>query len=74
MTKNIVMRDIEDVKTLVEIASKTGFPVQISTGSNFRNAASMLGIFSVDFTQPFDIHYDGTNEELDAFVAAHEVG
>ena len=72
MSKRIVIFDPEDVKVLVAIAGKCKFPVQVNTGSNYRNASSMLGMFTIDFSKPFEIQYDGENEDLETFVANHE--
>ena len=64
-TCNIMLNTINDVKAFVNTVSKYDFDVDLISGRYAIDAKSIMGIFSLDLSQPIelDIHADG--EKLD---------
>ncbi len=68
MTKvTIHLRLAENVKNFVNIVSRQPFDVDLRLGRHVVDAKSILGIFSLDLSQPItmEIHSDDCQEFLD---------
>ncbi|MGE6256993.1 hypothetical protein ACQKCU_03625 [Heyndrickxia sporothermodurans] len=67
INKTIRLDAVNDVKTLVEILSDYDFEVDMIKGRYIMNAKSILGIFSLDLTQPvlLRIHSDACDDLLE---------
>ena len=74
ITKTILLNSIKKVKDFVNVISSFEHPVDIVSGRYVINAKSIMGIFSIDITQPLtlNIHVD-TPEEFDVDISEFEV-
>ncbi len=72
ITVKILIDSVEKVKGLSSVLSKEGADCEIVEGVHIVDAKSIMGIFSLDLTQPvqLDIHSDdrGILEKLKEFV------
>ena len=55
-TFNLLLSSINDVKDFVNIVSKYDFDVDLTSGRYVVDAKSIMGIFSLDISQPIDLH------------------
>ena len=53
--EKIMFASIDDVKNFAALANTKSYDVDISSGKYLINAKSIMGIFSLDLTQPVDI-------------------
>ena len=53
--ETIMLKSIDDVKKLAAIANTKNYDVDIISGKYLVNAKSIMGIFSLDLTQPLNI-------------------
>ena len=72
-SRQIVLHDLNDVLKLVDVASLVSFQVEAVSGTKYLDAGSILGIMSLDLTEPIELHYDGEDENLENFVEAHRL-
>lgn len=68
----IFLKTLEDVKSFVTLAMNKDYGVDLKSGKYVVNAKSIMGVFSLDLTQPLtlicDTEADDTlNEELAPF-------
>ncbi|MBQ1231443.1 MAG: HPr family phosphocarrier protein [Clostridia bacterium] len=65
--ETIMLYSIDDVKKLASIANTKKYDIDISLGKYLVNAKSIMGIFSLDLTQPLNIiaYSDGSDGFLD---------
>ena len=68
-TFDLLLSSINDVKDFVNIVSKYDFDVDLTSGRYVVDAKSIMGIFSLDLTQPLTLTVHG-NDELDEITAA----
>lgn len=52
LEKTIILRNFEDVKTFVDIASEKPYDIELLSGKYVVNAKSIMGVFSLDLTKP----------------------
>lgn len=66
--RTVKLEKINDVKEFVETMTKFDYQVDIISGRYVMNAKSILGIFSLDLTQPLTlkIHADKCDDLLEA--------
>lgn len=72
-TFNLLLGSINDVKDFVNIVSKYDFDVDLTSGRYVVDAKSIMGIFSLDLSQPIkvEVHSDDCAsfvDELKAFI------
>lgn len=72
-TFNLLLGSINDVKDFVNIVSKYDFDVDLTSGRYVVDAKSIMGIFSLDLSQPIkvEVHNDDCDDfmsELKAFI------
>ena len=72
-TANIRINTIEDVKNFVTTVTKCNYDVDIVSGRYAIDAKSIMGIFSLDLSQPLElrVHSDDCDElmaELDKYI------
>ena len=72
-TFNLLLSSINDVKDFVNIVSKYDFDVDLTSGRYVVDAKSIMGIFSLDLTQPINVEAHGGEcedllAELDPFI------
>lgn len=72
-TFNLLLSSINDVKDFVNIVSKYDFDVDLTSGRYVVDAKSIMGIFSLDLSQPIkvEVHSDDCAkfvDELKAFI------
>lgn len=69
----VVLKSINDVKTFVNVVTKYDFEIDLTSGRYVVDAKSIMGIFSLDLTQPIKVeaHSDdctALENELAAFI------
>lgn len=74
MERQIRLNAIEEVKELVNAASKCDFDIDIFYNRVIIDAKSILGILSMDLTRELTIKAYGENAEFDKTVAKFAVG
>ena len=72
-TATILLSTINDVKSFVNIVSKYDFDVDLTSGRYVVDAKSIMGIFSLDLSQPIkvEVHSDDCDafmEEIKSFI------
>lgn len=65
-TFNLLLSSINDVKDFVNIVSKYDFDVDLTSGRYVVDAKSIMGIFSLDLSQPIKVEVH--DENCDKFV------
>ena len=73
MRINLLLRSVNDVKKIVNVASKYDFEVNLIVGNHVVDAKSIMGIFSLDLSKPIktEIHSDDCDKfltEINEFV------
>lgn len=56
--EDIILSDIETVKNFVTFANKFDFPVNLISERHIVNGKSIMGIFSLDLSQPLQVEVD----------------
>ncbi len=69
----VVLKSINDVKTFVNVVTKYDYEIDLASGRYVVDAKSIMGIFSLDLTQPIKVeaHSDDCTalmDELAAFI------
>lgn len=64
----IKVTNLNHINTLVSLASQASGPVELHRGRWCVDAASLMGVMSLDLTQGTTIVYDDVNSELDKFI------
>ena len=72
-TFNLLLSSINNVKDFVNVVSKYDFEVDLTSGRYVVDAKSIMGIFSLDLSQPIkvEVHSDDCDkfmEELKDFI------
>ena len=72
-TFNLLLGSINDVKDFVNTVSKYDFDVDLTSGRYVVDAKSIMGIFSLDLSQPIkvEVHsddFDSFMEEIKSFI------
>ena len=72
-TFNLLLSSINNVKDFVNVVSKYDFDVDLTSGRYVVDAKSIMGIFSLDLSQPIkvEVHSDDCDkfmEELKDFI------
>ena len=63
MKKKIQLKSIDDVKVFVNEVSKADFDIDLSSGRYVVDAKSIMGIFSLDLTQPITMELHTTDKQ-----------
>ena len=73
MTRTIEIDKVRDVAEFVAAANKANGAVYARRGNKISvDAKSLMGMFSIDPSSPFDVEYDDDNVEFDEFVSQFE--
>ena len=73
MVRTIEIDKVRDVAEFVAAANKVNGAVYARRGDKLSvDAKSLMGMFSIDPSIPFDVDYLDDNEEFDAFVSQFE--
>ena len=73
MIRTIEIDKVRDVAEFVSAANKVNGAVYARRGNKLSvDAKSLMGMFSIDPSIPFDVDYLDDNEEFDAFVSQFE--
>lgn len=66
LEKTILLKDIDAVKTFVDIANEKPYDIELLSGKYVVNAKSIMGVFSLDLTKPIVMvaHTDSPAELL----------
>ncbi len=75
--ETIMLKSIDEVKKLAAIANTKKYDVDIISGKYLVNAKSIMGIFSLDLTQPLNIvaycdDNDKFREEIEEYIYREE--
>lgn len=62
----VSLASINDVKVFVNLVTKYDFDVDLISGRYVVDAKSIMGIFSLDLTQPIDVEVH--SDDCDAFM------
>ncbi len=67
----VVLSSINDVKNFVNVVTKYDFEIDLASGRYVVDAKSIMGIFSLDLTQPIKVeaHSDDCSELLSELAA-----
>lgn len=63
----VSLASIGDVKAFVDAASRCHCEVDVLSGRYVVNAKSIMGLFSLDLSQPVQVEVHGTQEQAEAF-------
>lgn len=73
MTMKIMLKSIDDVKVFVNEVNKVQCDVDLSSGRYVVDAKSIMGIFSLDLTNPIQLEIHSKEKgECDNFIQAIE--
>lgn len=64
---SVSLASVDQVKQFVDAASRCPCEVDVCAGRYVVNAKSIMGLFSLDLSQPVAVQVLGTPEERDAF-------
>ena len=65
----VALSSIDDVKHFVDAASRCPGEVDVLSGRYVINAKSIMGLFSLDLSQPVQVEVHGTDAQRGAFQA-----
>ena len=65
-TFNLLLSSINDVKDFVNVVSKYDFDVDLTSGRYVVDAKSIMGIFSLDLSQPIKVEVH--SDDCDSFI------
>lgn len=68
ISANIKVSLIDDVKNIVAAATQTPCDIDLVSGRYIIDAKSIMGIFSLDFSQPIKIEIHGNEEQAAPFL------
>ncbi len=63
--RQIKVSRVEDAKTLVSTASRCSFDVDVYYNRMVVDAKSILGVMSLDLSQPWTVQYSGVDTTLE---------
>lgn len=63
----IKLGTVEDIKTLVDAATKCQYDIELSSGSYSIDAKSIMGIFGLDLSKPVELTLH--SDSCDAFIS-----
>ena len=63
----VALSSIDDVKRFVDAASRCPCEVDVLSGRYVVDAKSIMGLFSLDLSQPVEVKVHGSEEERAAF-------
>lgn len=66
-TFNLLLSSINDVKDFVNVVGKYDFDVDLTSGRYVVDAKSIMGIFSLDLSQPIKVEVH--SDDCDKFIA-----
>ena len=69
--RQIMLNGVEDAKTFVTMANKCDFDIDVYYNRMIIDAKSILGVLSLDLSQPLTVEYTGHHSELEAFLDEH---
>lgn len=69
--KQIMLNGIEDAKAFVTMANKCDFDIDVYYNRMTIDAKSILGVLSLDLSQPLTVEYTGYHAGLEEFLDNH---
>lgn len=68
VTTSITLHSLEDARRFVQICSEQKFNIDLVAGSSVVHAKSIIGVLSMDFTQPMQVQVtSGETAAVDGF-------
>lgn len=64
---SVSLTSITDVKTFVDAAAQTECEIDVCSGRYIVNAKSIMGLFSIDLSQPIRVEVQGDESQGAAF-------
>ncbi|MCD7946173.1 MAG: HPr family phosphocarrier protein [Clostridiales bacterium] len=61
------LNSIDTVKEFVTVASQMSCEIDVCSGRYVVDGKSILGLFSIDLSNPVEVVVQGTSEELETF-------
>ena len=68
----VQMNDIKDFQKFSQVAANSEHPVLIKAGSSVVDAHSLLRIFTIDWSKPVEIEYDGNDVKVSEFLESFQ--
>ena len=65
----VSLTSISDVKKFVDAATRCAAEIDVLSGRYVINAKSIMGLFSLDLSQPVQVEVHGTDAQRGAFQA-----
>ena len=65
----VSLTSISDVKKFVDAATRCSAEIDVLSGRYVINAKSIMGLFSLDLSQPVQVEVHGTDAQRGAFQA-----
>ena len=72
----VSLSSIDEVKRFVDAATRCACEIDVLSGRYVINTKSIMGLFSLDLSQPVQVEVQGTDEQRESFrrdVAPFEV-
>lgn len=69
--RQIMLNGIEDAKAFVTMANKCDFDIDVYYNRMTIDAKSILGVLSLDLSQPLTVEYTGHSSEWEKFLDDH---
>lgn len=69
--RQIILKGVEDAKAFVTMANKCDFEVDVYYNRMIIDAKSILGVLSLDLSQPLTVEYTGHYAEWEEFLDDH---
>lgn len=69
--RQIMLCGIEDAKAFVTMANKCDFDIDVYYNRMIIDAKSILGVLSLDLSQPLTVEYTGHHTEWEEFLDSH---
>ncbi len=61
----VLLNDINKVKKFVDICSKSSENIDVTSGKFTVDGKSIMGVFSLNLSQPIEIHIYGEDKEFE---------
>lgn len=69
----VLLDNVNKVKKFVDICSKSSENIDVTSGRFIVDGKSIMGVFSLDLSQPIDVNICGEDKEFIKNIAEFEV-
>jgi len=67
MDFHISLTTFQQIETFIALASRQPFDVQVGNDRQTINGTDYMGMFSLDYSRPVNVHADCTGDDFEAF-------